>query len=120
VRVEPEEVLEEQRIAAAEGVQHRQTEPTIGHDEHERHGQNRRRQDHHETRRVNRPDEQRQAKPGQTRGAQSVGRRDEIDARRNGAETSDDHADHGDGDIAARVDGRIGRIERPPGVDAAH
>ena len=125
VGVEPEEMLEQQRIAAAEAVEHRQAEPAVRHDQQQRHREHRRRQDHDEARRVKRPDHQRQAEPGHARRAQHVGGRDEIDAGRDRAEAGDDDAEDGDrrrccaSRPSNRADRRSSRCRRRPSASRA-
>ena len=86
VRVEPEQVLEQQRIAAQGRVEDAEAEDALGHDEQQRHRQHGRRQHEDEARGIERPDEQRQAEPGQARGAQRVDGDDEIEAGQRSSE----------------------------------
>ena len=67
VRVEPEQVLEQDRVAAELRIENAQTERALGHDEHERDGDHGRAENHDEAGRVVRPDEQRQPEPREAR-----------------------------------------------------
>ena len=69
MRVEPEQVLEQQRIAAQRRIEHADAESALDTHEHQRHREHRRRQHQDQAGRVHRPDEQRQAEPGHARRA---------------------------------------------------
>ena len=64
MRVKPEQVLEEQRIAAEFGIEDAEVESALGNDQHEGDGDDRRSEDLDDAGGVMRPDEQRQARPG--------------------------------------------------------
>ena len=70
--VEPEQMLEQQRIAAMGGIEDRQAEPSLGDHKQQRDRQHRRRQHQDEARRIERPHEKRQAKPGHARCVRSM------------------------------------------------
>ena len=63
VRVEPEQVLEEERIAAERRIEDADLEHALDRDQHQRHREHRRRQHQDDARRVDRPDEERQPEP---------------------------------------------------------
>ena len=119
VGVEPEQVLEQHRIAAEFRIEDPQTEHPL-----ERQQQNGRRQHgrpeyHDERRSVVRPHEQRQLEPGQPRSAHLVNRDQEVEPGQDRRETGDEDPDGGHHDGAVRIDARIGRVEGPAGVDPA-
>ena len=64
VRVEPEEVLEEDRVAAERRVEDAEVQHALGRDQQHRDRDDRRAEDHDQAGRVVRPDEERQAEPG--------------------------------------------------------
>ncbi len=67
---------------------------------------------------VERPEEQRHAKPGHSRRPQGVDRDDEVEPGENRAEAEDERAQQGrhDGRLRRRA---VGRVEGPAGVEAA-
>ena len=69
VRVEPEEMLEEERIAALGGIEDADADDALESDQDEGDGQNRGAEHHEDAGGVVRPDEERQAEPGHARGA---------------------------------------------------
>ena len=119
VRVEPEQVLEENRIAAERGIEDPQVQHPLGRHQQHRDRDDRRAEDHDQAGRVVRPHEQRQAEPGQPRRAHPVDRDDEVEAGQDRREAGDEHAERGGDDVAVRRRGAVGRVERPAGVDAA-
>ena len=82
-------------------------------------GQHRRSQDEDQAGRVHRPDEKRQAKPSHAGRTELVHRDDEVESGKDGREAVNKNA-HGHGDDpSVRVGAAVGRVECPPGVDAA-
>ena len=67
VRVEPEQVLEQQRIAAQLRIEYADVESALQRHQQQRDGDDRSAQHHDESGSVVRPAEQRQAAPGQAR-----------------------------------------------------
>ena len=84
--VEPEEMLEEQRIAAIRRIEDRQAEVTLHRNQDERDRENGRGQDENDADRIHRPDEQGKPEPGHALGAEHVDGCDEVDAGRDGGE----------------------------------
>ena len=80
MRVEPEHVLEQQRVAAEPRIEHADMEQRLEQQQHQRDRQHRCRQHEDDAGRVERPDEDRQAVPGQAGRAQAVDGDDEIQA----------------------------------------
>ena len=119
VRVEPEEVLEEDRIAAERRVENADVEGTLERHQQDRHRDHRRAEDHDEAGGVERPDEERQPEPGQARRAHLVDGDDEVEARQDRREPGDEDADRRRNHSADRGLRAVRRVEGPAGVDAA-
>jgi hypothetical protein len=92
VRVEPEQVLEQQRVAAQRRVEDPDLEQALDGDQHQRHRQDRRRQHQDQRGRVVGPHEQRQAEPAHAGRAHGVHGDDEIQARQDRREAGHHHA----------------------------
>ena len=116
VGIEPEEVLEEQGIAAQGRIEDADLPEPLDDDQDQRHGQHRHGQKEDETGGVHRPDEDRQAEPGQPRGPQPMDRDDEVQPGQQRREPGDHHADQGEGDVVVRRRRAVGRIEGPARV----
>ncbi len=80
VRVEPEEVLEQDRVAAQRGIKDADTERSFGDQQHQRNGQHGRGQQLDDGRGIQRPDEQRHLEPGHALAAKRVRRDQEVQA----------------------------------------
>ena len=93
MRVEPEQMLEQQRIAAAGGIEDAQIESAFEHHQQQRNRQHRRSQQLDDAGGVVRPDEQRQARPGHARRAHAVNGDHEIQAGKDGRESGDEDCD---------------------------
>ena len=119
VRVEPEHVLEDDRVAAPRGVEQPQPEEPLGHHHQERGGERGRAQHDDDRGRVERPDEERQPPPAEPRRPLRVDGDDEVEARRDGAEPRHEDAHRGERHVGVRVERRIGRVEGPAGIDPA-
>ena len=78
VAIEPEQVLEQQRIAAERRVEDADAEQPLDRDQDQRDRQHRRRQHEDQRGRVVRPDEERQPEPGHARRPQLVDGDDEV------------------------------------------
>ena len=119
VRVEPEEVLEQHRIAAQGGVEDADVEDALAEQQDEGDRQHRRAQHLDQRGGVIRPDEQRHAQPGHSGGAHAVYGDDEVEAGENRREAGDEDAERGGDHPAIGIGGAVGRVEGPAGVDAA-
>ena len=82
MRVEPEQMLEQHRVAAVRGIEDRQSQPPLRDHKQQRNRQYGRRENHDDRRGIDRPHEQRQTKPGHARRTQHVSRGNEVDAGR--------------------------------------
>jgi hypothetical protein len=119
MRVEPEEMLEEQWIAAEMRIENAHAEEALQRNERERDRKHRRGQDEDQAGGIERPDKERQPEPGHARRAQLVHRDDEIESGENRREAVDENAHRHRNDPAVGVGAAVGRVERPAGVDAA-
>ena len=99
VAVEPEQVLEEDRVAAARRLEDRHAQHPLDRDQQQHHGEHGRGQHHDDRGGVERPDEQRQAEPGHARRAQHVDGGDEVDRGGDGREAGDEDAGGGEGHV---------------------
>ena len=81
MRIEPEHVLEKDRVATDGRIKNTNMRDAFDRKQQHRDRDDRRAEDHHETRRVMRPDKQRHSKPRHTRGPHRVNRDDKIQAR---------------------------------------
>ena len=106
VAVEPEEMLEQQRVAAQPGVEHADADQPLGRDQQQRDRQHRRRQHEDDRHGIMRPDEQRQAAPGHAGRTQLVDCDDEVEAGQDRRKSADEHRDDGRHHCAVGVDGR--------------
>ena len=78
MRVEPEQMLEQKRIAAEFGIEDSEVQRAFGHDENERDGDDRSAEDLDDAGGVMRPDEQGHAGPGHAGSAHAVDCDDEV------------------------------------------
>ncbi len=119
VRVEPEQVLEEQRIASHRGIENADAERAL--ECHEREGDREHWRSEHEddARGVDGPDEERQPEPCQPRRAHLVDGDDEIEPGRDRAKARDEDSRRHRNDVAIRIGRTVGRVERPAGIDPA-
>ena len=118
VRVDPEQVLVEDRIASVRRVEDRHAEPALEHDQTQRDADDRRRDDLDPARRVQRPDEQRHPEPRHARRSHAVHRGDEVQSGEDRRPAEHEGREHRDVDIRARLPG-IGHVERPPRIHSA-
>ena len=119
MRVEPEHVLEQQRVAADPRVEHADMEDPFERQQDQRDRQHRRGEQEDHAGRVERPDEHRQPVPRQSGRAQPVDGDDEVQPGRDGGEAGDeDPGDHRH-DVPLRIVARQRRVERPARVHAA-
>ena len=119
MRIEPEQMLEQQRVAAQRRAENAHVEQMLQREQEERDRQHRRAQHHDDAGGVDGPQEQRHAEPGQARRAHLVNRDDEVQAREDRGKAGDEHADGHGRDLRIRVRAAVGRIERPAGIHAA-
>ena len=119
VRVEPEEMLKQHRIAPDARIENTHAPDTLHGHEQQGNGQHRRGQDHDEARRIERPAEERQAEPGQARRAHLMDRDHEIQPGDDGGKAGDKyrrgHGEH----MPIRVSGAVRRIECPPRIHSS-
>ncbi len=119
VRVEPEQVLEEDGVAAAGGVEEAEVEdPLEGHQQDgDRH--HRGAEDLDDRGGVVGPHEQRHPEPRHPRGPHLVDGDDEVEPGEDRGEPGHEDADRGDLHVALREHGRVGRVEGPAGLEPA-
>ncbi len=118
MRVEPEEVLEEHRIAAQGWIENPDFRDAFHDQKNQSDRENWGRENLNDRSCVERPDEERQARPGQARCAQLVNRHDEVQTRENGRKARDESAEDHENDRRARTN-RVRSVERPAGIRAA-
>src|ERR1700691_4058962 len=99
MRIEPEEMLEQERIAAELGIENAEVQRAFSRDQNDGNGDDRRTQKLNNTGRVVRPDEQGQARPRHARGAHAMDGDDEIQAGEDGGESSDEDRKGGFNDL---------------------
>ncbi len=118
MRVEPEEVLKQDRIAPERRIENADLQDDLEKEEKDGYAQNGRGQHLNDARRVQAPDEKWKPVPGQAGRPHLVDRHDEIDAREDRREPrdKDGHRKKENG-IADRL--RVRRVKRPTGVDVA-
>ena len=119
VRIEPEQMLEQQRVAAERRSKDADVEEALEGQKEDGDRQHRRAQHHDDAGGIHGPQEQRHAEPGHARGAHFVNRHDEIEAGENGGKAGDEDADRHGNDLRVRVRAAVGRVEGPAGVHAA-
>ena len=119
VRVEPEQVLEEHRIAAERRIEEPEVEQPLGGDEQHRDREHRRAEHEDHARGVHRPEEQRHAEPRHAGRAHPVDRDDEVETGQDRRKAGDEDAERRRDDIGRRRHGAERRVERPPGVHTA-
>ena len=117
--IEPEQMLEEKRIAAEFGIEDAEVQRAFGGDQHDGDGDDRRAQKLNDAGGVVRPDEQRQARPGHAGRAHAVDGDDEVQTGEDGRESGDEDRESGFDDFRVGEVGAEGRVEGPTGVDAA-
>ena len=124
MRVEPEKMLEQNRIAAqlrvknADGRTHRGRDALDQQQQH-RNRNDGRAQNLNQARRVMRPDEKRQAEPRQAGRAHFMNRDDEVQAGQNRTETGEEDSHHNPDNVAVCIHAAIRRVKSPTGIDAA-
>ena len=118
VRIEPEEVLIEHRVAAQGRVEDADAHDALDDQQQQRDAQHRRGQHLDDGRGVEGPQHQRHVEPAHARGAHAVDRDDEVEAGEHRTEAQDEGSKGEDRDM--RIRGRaVGRVECPARIDAA-
>src|SRR6266849_6391279 len=117
MRIKPEEVLEENRIATQGGIEESEVEHALQAGEQQGDGNHGSAENEDDARGVLRPDKQRQAKPRHSRSAHGVHGDDKIQAGENGGEAVDEYAEHCGGNGGVRIHAAEWRVERPAGVE---
>ena len=102
VRVEPEQVLEQHRVAAARRVEDAEAEGALDEQHHDGDGDHRRAEHLDQAGGVVRPHEQRQAEPGHARRAHPVDGDDEVEAGQDRREAGDEDAERRRDDVGVR------------------
>src|SRR5262249_58050446 len=116
---EPEQVLEQKRMAAAVRREERRAEVAVGQQHGDGAGQHRQRQEQQEHRHQDRPDEQRHLVHGHAGRANIEDRGDEIDGAENGRGASEvDRQNHEIHRRTGMAVGRQRRVDRPAGAGA--
>ena len=95
--IEPEQMLEEKRIATEFGIEDAEMQSAFRGHQHDGDGDYRRAQKLNDAGGVVRPDEQRQARPGHARGAHAMNGDHEVQAGKDGRKSGDE-----DGDVRPR------------------
>src|SRR5258708_19779544 len=86
--IEPEQMLEQDRIASEFGVEDAEVQSAFGGNHHEGDCEDRRAQELNNAGGVVRPDKQRKARPREARGAHAMDGNDEVQAGEDGRESS--------------------------------
>lgn len=99
MRVDPEQVLVQERIPALGGVEETDAEQAFDEDQGHGDAQHRRGQKLNPGRCIERPGEERELAPAHLRSTQAMDGGDEIEPRQNGRKAEDEDRDHGQGDV---------------------
>ena len=118
VRIKPEQVLEQDGIAAQRRIEEAQVKHALQAGEQQRDGDYRRAQNKDDAGGVVRPYEQRQPEPGHARSAHGVNGHDEIQPGQNRRKSVDEDAEHRGRDRGIRIHAAQRRVERPAGIQA--
>ena len=119
VRVEPEQVLEQHRVAATLRVEDAEAEDAFHEQHHDGDGDHRRAEHLNQARGVVRPDEERQLEPVHAGRTHPVNRDDEVEPGQDRREPGDEDAERRGGHVGARRRGAVWRVEGPARVDTA-
>src|ERR1035437_540572 len=117
MRVEPEQVLEQERVAAKRGIENAKMEEALDSHEYDGDGDYRRAENHDQTGSVVGPDEERQAVPGEAGGAHAVNGNDEIESGKDGRETRDEDRQSSLNDVRVGATRAVRGIEVRAGLD---
>src|ERR1700722_7264395 len=119
VRVEPEQMLEEQRIAAEFRIEDAEMQGSLYRDQDDGDGDDGRAENLNDAGGVVRPDKQRQARPGHAGGPHAVDGHDKIQPGEDGRKSRDKDGETGFDDFGIGGGRAAGRKEGPTGIDAA-
>ena len=119
VRIKPEQVLKQDRVAPQLGIENADLQQSLHRHQQQRDRQHGRAQHHDDARGIDRPDEQRQAEPGQPGGSHLVDRDDEVQPGEDRRKAGDEDPHGGGHHVGVAVRAAVGRVEGPAGVDAA-
>ena len=119
MRIEPEQVLEQQGIAAQRGREDAHVKNALERQQKKRDRQHGRAQHHDDAGGIHGPEEQRHAEPGHARGAHFVDGDDEIQAGENRGKAGDEDAERHGNHLRVGIGAAVGRVKRPAGVHAA-
>ncbi len=119
MRIEPEQMLEQHRIAAISRIEEADMQSALQHQQEQSDRDDGRTQNHDRAGGVMRPDKQRQAEPGQARRAHTVNGDDEVQPGQNRREAVDENPQTRRDHIPVRVRTAERRVEGPAGIHAA-
>src|ERR1700687_2868612 len=119
MRVEPEQVLEQQRIASQRGAEEAQMKNPFQSDEQQRDGNHRSAQNHDDARSVMRPDKNRQPEPRQSGCAHGVNGDNKIQPGEDGRETGDKNSQRRGHNRGDRIHAAERSVKGPAGVHSA-
>src|SRR4029077_12254785 len=117
--IKPEQVLEENGVAAELGIEEAQVEHALHAGEEQGDGDHRSAEDEDDAGGVLRPDEEGQAEPGHAGRAHGVHGDDKVQAGENGRETVDKDAEDSGGNGGIRIDAAQRGVKGPAGIEAA-
>src|SRR5712671_2625591 len=117
--IEPEQVLEQERIAAESGIEDAEVQSTFSRDHHDSYGDNRSTEKLNDAGGIVRPDEQRKARPRHAGCAHAVNGNYEVQAGKDGRESDDEDCESGFDDFRVGKVGAEGGVERPTSIDAS-
>src|SRR5882762_7684150 len=119
MRVKPEQVLEENGVAAKLRIEEAEVKHALHTGEQQSDGDHGRAEDEDDAGGVLRPDEERKAEPGHARRTHGVHGDDEIQTGENGGEAVDEDAEDGGSDGRIGIDAAERRVEGPASIQAA-
>ena len=117
--IEPEQVLEEKRIATEFGIEDAEMQSAFRGHQHDGDGDDRRAQKLNDAGGVVRPDEQRQARPSHPRSTHAMDGDHEVQAGKDGRKSGDEDRESGFDDFCIGEGCAEGSVEGPTGIDAA-
>src|SRR5882762_478228 len=118
MRVKPEQVLEENGVAAELRIEEAEVKHALHAGEQQSDGDHGRAEDEDDAGGVLRPNEERQTEPGHARRAHGVHGDDEIQTGENGREAIDEHAEDGGRDRGIGIDAAERRVKGPASIQA--
>src|SRR5262245_47173306 len=117
--IEPEQVLEQNRIATECRIKNSDTPYTFYGNEQQRNSDNRWAQNLDDSGRVMRPDKQRQSEPRHSRSTHLVDRHYEVQAGKNGGKACDEDPDYRKDHIGVTEQAAVRSVESPTRIDTA-